>query len=181
MALLHYAYVLLCHFIKGIHLCNHHLIQETELRKKGNRAIPSPLRPHSWYPIIVTLFLQSSLCQQSLICPPSWYFCYFKNFFKKMLCKQSCVITYTYRESYVCHFWIGCFYSTWCSWDSFFKIFIFDYWFTVLIWFIILLIIGVHMSPPSHLPPIPTPLGYYRAWVALSHTANSCWLPIYIC
>ena len=35
-------------------------------------------------------------------------------------------------------------------------------------------------EPPSHLPPHPTPLGWYRAPVLsfLSHTLNFCWLDL---
>ena len=40
--------------------------------------------------------------------------------------------------------------------------------------------IGIPMSPPSHLPPHPTPLGCHRApdLSSLHHTANSHWLSV---
>lgn len=46
----------------------------------------------------------------------------------------------------------------------------------------IVYICALPLESPSQLPPMPTPLGYYRApCESLSHTANSHWLYVYVC
>ena len=65
-----------------------------------------------------------------------------------------------------------------------------DHCFTISVWFVIHpheWTIDVRVSPalesPSHIPCIPTSLGYYsaRVWVPWVLTANSRWLSIYKC